>query len=39
MDDIMVKVYARRIRRGSISLADVPERIRERVRGEIEAEG
>lgn len=31
MDDIMVKVYARRIRRGSISLADVPEHLREKV--------
>lgn len=39
MDDVMAKVYARRIRRGGITLADVPERIRERVREEIEAEG
>lgn len=39
MDDVMVKVYARRIRRGSIALADVPERIRERVLEEIEEEG
>lgn len=31
LDRSMAKVYARRIRRGKISLADVPERIRELV--------
>lgn len=31
MDDIMVKVYARRIKRGSITIDDVPEHLREKV--------
>ncbi|MEY8436535.1 hypothetical protein AAK967_02160 [Atopobiaceae bacterium 24-176] len=31
LDRSMAKVYARRIQRGEISMADVPERIRELV--------
>lgn len=31
MDEIMVKVYLRRIKRGNITLDDVPENLRDKV--------
>lgn len=38
MDEKMVPIYVRQILRGLITLDDVPERIRERVREALEAE-
>lgn len=38
MDEKMVPIYVRQIFRGLITLDDVPERIRERVREALEAE-
>lgn len=37
MDDIMVKVYARRIKRGNITIEDVPEHLREKVEAALNA--